>query len=93
MFTKIFKHPITWQLAQLTKNLNRMEESKNIEQTRKSSIQLVVRRFCNFLYWFIHNEIATTILMIFLIIFGFALAPFYIVGNYFYRYYCRINGL
>jgi hypothetical protein len=47
----------------------------------------------NFLYWFIHNEIATPILMICLIIFGFALAPFYIVGNYFYRYYCRVNGL
>ena len=52
-----------------------------------------ISRFGNFLYWFIHNEIATPILMICLIIFGFALAPFYIVGNYFYRYYCRVNGL
>lgn len=65
----------------------------NTEQTRQSAIQLIIRRFCNFLYWFIHNEIATPILIICLIIFGFALAPFYIVGNYFYRYYCRINVL
>lgn len=65
----------------------------NNSQTRQSAIQLVISRFGNFLYWFIHNEIATPILMLSLIIFGFALAPFYIIGNYFYRYYCHVNGL
>ena len=68
-------------------------KTMNKQQTRQSVIQLVISRFGNFLYWFIHNEIATPILIICLIIFGFALAPFYIIGNYFYRYYCRINGL
>jgi hypothetical protein len=51
----------------------------------------VIIRFGNFLYWFIHNEVATPILVLCLIIFGFALAPFYIIANYFYRYYCRVN--
>ena len=66
--------------------------NNNVE-TRQSAMQLVISRFGNFLYWFIHNEIAIPILMICLIIFGFVLAPFYIVGNYFYRYYRRVNGL
>jgi hypothetical protein len=65
----------------------------NNSKTRQSDIQLVISRFGNFIYWFIHNEIATPILMLCLIIFGFVLAPFYIIGNYFYSYYCRVNGL
>jgi hypothetical protein len=68
--------------------------------TDKSSLEVenqpywlgaVISRFGNFLYWFIHNEVATPILVLCLIIFGFALAPFYIIANYFYRYYCRVN--
>jgi hypothetical protein len=62
-------------------------------QTLQSALQLAISRFGNFLYWFIHNEIAIPIFVIFIIFFGFALAPFYIVANYFYRYYCRVNGL
>jgi hypothetical protein len=65
----------------------------NNAETRQSAIQLVISRFGNFIYWFIHNEIATPILIFCLIIFGLAFAPFYIIGNYFYRYYCRVNGL
>jgi hypothetical protein len=71
----------------------RDHKAMNEELNQPSCLGAVVSRFGNFLYWFIHNEIATPILMICLIIFGFALAPFYIVGNDFYRYYCRVNGL
>jgi len=62
-------------------------------KTRQSAIQLVISRFGNFIYWFIHNEIATPLLIIVLIVVGFIFAPFYLISNYFYRYYCRINGL
>jgi len=59
----------------------------NNTETQQSAIQLATSRFGNFLYWFIHNEIATPIFVILIIVFVFALAPFYIVVNYFYRYY------
>jgi len=62
-------------------------------KTQQSALQLAISRFGNFLYWFIHNEIATPIFAILIIVFGLALAPFYKVVNYFYRYYCRVNGL
>jgi hypothetical protein len=65
----------------------------NNTETQQSALQLAISRFGNFLYWFIHNEIATTIFVILIIVFGFVLAPFYIVVNYFYQYYCRVNGL
>jgi len=60
-------------------------------QKPQSNIGAVISCFGNFIYWFIHNEIATPILMLCLIIFGLALAPFYKTGNYFYHYYCCVN--
>jgi len=65
----------------------------NNTETLQSALQLATSRFGNFLYWFIHNKIATPIFVILIIVFVFALAPFYIVVNYFYRYYCRVNDL
>lgn len=47
--------------------------------------------FINFLYWFIHNEVLTPILIVCVFTFGFIIAPFYIVGNYFHEYYYRAN--
>lgn len=71
-----------------------MRKKQSIEDKDKAlHIGGVISRFGNFLYWFIHNEMATPILMICLIVFVFVLAPFYIVGDYFYRYYFRVNGL
>jgi hypothetical protein len=53
-------------------------------------------KFTKFLYWFIHNEIATPLFIVALIIVSVILSPFYLIYyicNYFYRYYCRVNGL
>ena len=72
-----------------------MNKEKTQQEPQKQQLNIggVISRFCNFLYWFIHNEIATPILMIFLIVFVSVIAPFYLISNYFYRYYCRVNGL
>jgi hypothetical protein len=54
--------------------------------------RIVKNYFINFLYWFIHNEILIPILIVCIFMFGFMIAPFYMIGKYFYRYYCRVNN-
>jgi hypothetical protein len=51
-----------------------------------------ISRFGKFIYWFIHNEIATPVVILILIIVGLLFAPFYRIGNYFYKYYQRVNN-
>ena len=70
--------------------MTKLSKNTQVPQCDKTA---VISRFWNFLYWFIHNEIATPILIILIIVIGFIIAPFYIIGNYFHRYYCRVNGL
>ena len=67
-------------------------ESKNTEN-EQCTIPSVISRFAKFLYWFIHNKIATPLLIVVLIIMAVVFSPFYLIWNYFYRYYCWINGL
>jgi hypothetical protein len=69
------------------------EKSLLKAEVQPSCLGVVISRFGNFLYWFVHNEIATPIFVVLIIVIGFIIAPFYIIGNYFHRYYCRVNGL
>jgi len=65
----------------------------NEEQNHPSCLGAGISRFVKFLYWFTHNEVATPLLIIALIIAVLVVSPFYLICNYFYRYYYRINGL
>ena len=68
-------------------------KAMNEQINRKLNENAFISRFGNFVYWFVHNTIIPPILIISIIIIGFIVAPFYIIGNYFYRHYCRANGL
>jgi len=53
-----------------------------------------IKHFSKFIYWFIHNEIATPLFVVVLIMISVILSPFYLINsvcNYFHRYYYRIN--
>lgn len=57
--------------------------NSNKSQSPQLNIGDGISRFGKFIYWFIHNEIATPILMLVLIIVMIAVAPFYVLWNYF----------
>ena len=54
---------------------------------------IYTKRFLNFLYWFIHNEIGIPLLVITLIIIAILYMPFSLVWGYLYSYYKLSNGL
>lgn len=50
-----------------------------------------LHRMGNALYWFMHNEIATPLLVFILFIVLIVIAPFILAKDYLFRYYNRVN--